>query len=82
LARLLKGDAQLGLAFDLPPADKKRDVKYWRARQISADPWKDSGCDFAMMIRRPLGPNDPGRKVADKKIEDMAFESYNEVNKL
>ncbi|KAK3293556.1 P-loop containing nucleoside triphosphate hydrolase protein [Chaetomium fimeti] len=76
LARLLKGDARFGLAFAPPPVDKAKDTDFWRARQISADPWKETGCDFAMEIRRPLGPNNPGNRVARRDI--VAFDTYNE----
>ena len=79
LARLLKGDAQFGLAFAPPPVDKARDTDYWRARQISAETWEETGCDFAMEIRRPLGRNDPGHRVAKRDI--VAFDTYSEVNK-
>lgn len=79
LARLLKGDAKFGLAFAPPPVGKSRDDQYWRARQISADPWKETGCDFAMTIRRPHRHNDPGVRVRNHPIK--AFNTYSEVNK-
>ncbi|KAH6622716.1 hypothetical protein F5144DRAFT_632162 [Chaetomium tenue] len=78
-ARLLKGDAKFGLAFAPPPVEKAMDTDYWRARQISADPWKATGCDFAMEIRRPLGRDDPGHRVARRDI--VAFDTYSEIDK-
>jgi hypothetical protein len=79
LARLLTGNARLGLAFEPPPADKKWDVNIWRARQIPADEWKYTGCDFAMVIRRPDGRSDPGTGIRNHPIP--AFVAYREVNK-
>ncbi|KAK4234512.1 hypothetical protein C8A03DRAFT_37707 [Achaetomium macrosporum] len=74
LARLLNGDAQFGLAFAPPPAEKESDRDYWVARQISAEPWKETGCDFAMKIRRPQR-RDPG-KYGDFYLK---FSDYEEV---
>ncbi|KAH6848227.1 P-loop containing nucleoside triphosphate hydrolase protein [Chaetomium sp. MPI-CAGE-AT-0009] len=86
LARLLKGDARFGLAFAPPPVDKAKDTDYWRARQISAGPWKETGCDFAMEIRRPLGHNDPGHRgdfyLKFEDGEDVAEARVNAVKPL
>ena len=79
LAQLLKGGAGLGLAFGTPPADKKRDIQYWRADLIPLDQYKSTGCNFAMKIHRPSRKSDPGQAVRNQPIR--AFNTFDEGNK-
>ncbi len=79
LSRLLKSGARLGLAFTTPPAEKKHDVKHWRADMISLDRYKSTGCDFAMKIHRPFRRSDPGQAIRNQLI--MAFNTFDEGNK-
>ncbi|KAK3360832.1 P-loop containing nucleoside triphosphate hydrolase protein [Lasiosphaeria ovina] len=69
LNRLLKGDAQFGLAFKLPPPRSidgpDIDNDYWRARQIPLP--VGAPYDLAMMIQRPVR-GDPGFEVRDQAI--------------
>ncbi|KAK3311038.1 uncharacterized protein B0T15DRAFT_548164 [Chaetomium strumarium] len=80
LKRLLKGDAQFELAFELPPSKKSRDFKVWKARQISAEPCKETRCDFAMRIRRPRR----GERGENMRNVDLGWKvsvTYSKVNK-
>lgn len=80
LPRLLKGDARLALAFELPPprmdplcGEEHRDNMFWEAYQVSHDAWKGTGCDLAMKIRRPR------RKDASsvpRNVPIVAYSSY------
>jgi hypothetical protein len=79
LGRLLKGDSQLGLAFAPPPANMDHDRGYWKAHQVPTDEWEATGCDFAMVIRRPRSRRDPGLDVRNHPI--TAFDTYDEANK-